>query len=114
MTDAELLATGGLCQALLVDQNFKTVITAFELSLAADMLATKADDGKKREQLYSSLWGARELLAFMQLNAEAAATIKADKPPPIEGTTDYHVEPLADSGYDDEGFPRANNNENDY
>lgn len=114
MTDQELLATGELCAALLIDQNFKTVVTMFEQSIAADMLATKAADSKKREDLYASLWGSRELLAFMQLTAEAAASIKTPKNPDTEGTTDYHVEPLADSGYDDEGFPRADNNENDY
>lgn len=113
MTDSELLATGELCAALLADQNFKTVVAQFELSLAADMLATKSCEAKKREDLYASLWGARELLAFMQLNADAAAHILSPKHPEIEGTTDYHVEPMADSGYDDEGFP-VHNNENDY
>lgn len=110
MTDSELLATGGLCAALLADQNFQSVVAQFELSLAADMLATKSSEAKKREDLYASLWGARELLAFMQLTAEAAAHIQSPKNPEQDpGTTDYHVEPR----YDDEGFPVLND-ENDY
>lgn len=110
MTDSELLATGELCAALLVNQDFKTVVVQFELSLAADMLATKPGDAKRREELYASLWGARELLSFMQLNADAAAMIQSPKNPDQDpGTTDYHVEPI----YDDEGFP-VRNNENDY
>lgn len=109
MTDQELLETGGLCAALLSDQRFQSVVAQFELSLAADMLATKSSEAKKREDLYASLWGARELLAFMQLNAEAAAQIKSPKNPDQDpGTTDYHVEPR----YDDEGFPV--HNESDY
>jgi len=105
MTDAELLATGELCAALLIDQNFKSVVLQYELSIAADMLATKAGDKDKREELYASLWGARGLLEFMQLNADAAATIKSPKNPDQDpGTTDYHVEPI----YDDEGFSVLN------
>jgi hypothetical protein len=110
MTDAELLETGELCEALLVNHNFKSIVVQYELSIAADMLATKPGDKARREELYASLWGARGLLEFMQLNVNAAATIKTPKNPDQDpGTTDYHVEPI----YDDEGFP-VHNNENDY
>jgi hypothetical protein len=102
MTDSELLATGELCSALLISADFATVVAQYEQSIAADIIATKQDDRQKREDLYSSLWGTRGLLEFMQLQASAAATIKSPKNPDEDGSvTDYHVEPL----YDDEGFP---------
>ena len=94
------------------DQSFSKVQAKYELTIAADLLATAPHESKKRESLYSTLWGARGLLNYMQLNANAAAAIKTPKTPEQDGTTDYHVEPLADSGYDDEGFPRAD--EDDY
>jgi hypothetical protein len=113
MNDTEILATGELCEALLASEGFKTVMGQYELSIAADILATKAEDKGRREELYHSLWGARGLLSFMQLNANAAASIKAPKPPEDDTTEyatpdyDFNVE------YDDEGFPRVNE-ENDY
>lgn len=109
MTDAELLATGELCQALLSSAQFATVVAQYEQSIAADIIATKQDDKQKREDLYSSLWGTRGLLEFMTLQANAAALIKSPQNPEQEGTTDYHVEEI----YDDEGFLRVDE-ENDY
>jgi hypothetical protein len=86
----------------------------YELSIAADILATKAEDKAKREELYHSLWGARGLLSYMQLNVNAAHAIKTPRPPEDDSTTDYATPDYAfDAEYDDEGFPRANN-ENDY
>jgi hypothetical protein len=86
----------------------------YELSIAADILATKADDKAKREELYHSLWGARGLLSYMQINVNAAHAIKTPRPPEDDSTTDYATPDYAfDAEYDDEGFPRANN-ENDY
>jgi hypothetical protein len=102
MTDAELLVTGELCQALLTSEQFATVVAQYEQSIAADIIATKQDDKQKREDLYSSLWGTRGLLSFMQLQANAAANIKSPIAPTQEGVTDYHSEEL----YDDEGFSR--------
>ena len=109
MTDSEILATGELCSALLISSDFAAVVAQYEQSIAADIIATKQSDKQKREDLYSSLWGTRGLLEFMKLHANAAAQIKSPKTPEQEGTTDYHVEPLYESDYDDEGFPRANN-----
>jgi hypothetical protein len=83
------------------------IIAQYEQTIASDVLATHPHETKKREQLYATLWGARGLLEFMKLNAAAAANIKAEKAPTPEGTTDYYVEPL----YDDEGFPRAEDND---
>jgi hypothetical protein len=86
----------------------------YELSIAADILATKAEDKAKREELYHSLWGARGLLSYMQINVNAAHAIKTPRPPEDDSTTDYATPDYAfDAEYDDEGFPRANN-ENDY
>jgi hypothetical protein len=86
---------------LLTSAQFADVVAQYEQSIAADIIATKQDDRQKREDLYSSLWGTRGLLEFMQLQASASAQIKAPKSPDQEeGVTDYHVEPL----YDGEGF----------
>lgn len=102
MNDTEILVTGELCAALLASSDFKTIIGQYELTIAADILATKAHEKSRREELYGTLWGARGLLEYMQLNANAAAKIKAPtNPNPEEGVTDYHVEET----YDDEGFP---------
>lgn len=104
MTDAELLATGELCAALLVSSQFATVVAQYEQSIAADIIATAQADKQKREDLYSSLWGTRGLLSFMQLQAHAAATIKDPTPPT---TTDSTTLAPDDVSYDDEGFERA-------
>jgi hypothetical protein len=91
------------------------VLGQYELSIAADILATKADDKAKREELYHSLWGVRGLLSYMQLNVNTAHAIKTPRPPEDDSTTDYATPQYDyyDGGFDDEGFPRANN-ENDY
>lgn len=114
MNDTEILATGELCAALLASDGFKTVMGQYELTIAADLLATAPHETKKREQLYASLWGTRGLLSYMKLNVDAAAMIKAPKPPEDDSTTDY-APPEYDFNveYDDEGFP-VHNNENDY
>jgi hypothetical protein len=113
MNDAEILFTGELCQSLLTSEGFKTVVAQHELAIASDMLATKGEDKARREELYWTLWGARSLLEYMQLQATAAAHIKAEKPPTEEGTTDYAQPALV--LYDDEGFEiQRANEENDY
>jgi hypothetical protein len=111
MTDGEILLTGELCQALLTSEGFKTVVAQYELTIAADILSTKADDKAKREELYFTLWGARGLREYMQLQADAASHIKAEKPPTDEGTTDYSTPSYV---YDDEGFEVRRAEENDY
>ena len=103
MTDAELLATGELCAALLSSDSFSTVVGQYELTIAADMLATAPDEHKKREHLYASLWGARGLLEFMKLNVDAAAQIKDPHYSPDTNSTTQPIEVT----YDDEGFERA-------
>lgn len=86
------------------------MVAQYEQSIAADFLATSQADKQRREELYASLWGARGLLEFMKLNAQAAAAIKDHKPPTNEdSTTGYAIS--IDEEYDDEGFLRA---ENDY
>ena len=102
MTDAELLVTGELCNALLTSAQFATVVAQYEQSIAADIIATKQEDHQKREDLYSSLWGTRGLLEFMKLHVIAAARINEPKPPNTDATTDN-----AEPSYDDEGFERG-------
>jgi hypothetical protein len=109
LNDTEILEAGALCEALLSSLQFKTIVAQYEQTIASDILATKPEDAKKREELYSSLWGTRGLLEFMLLNVSAAATIKAPKPPTDDSTTDY--EPL-EYVFDDEGF-RVLDEEND-
>jgi hypothetical protein len=90
VNDASILATGELCEALLASDRFAEVVAQYEQSIAADFLATKQDDTKKREELYASLWGARGLLEFMKLHANASVAIKQPKPPvTTEDFNDY-------------------------
>lgn len=102
MTDAELLATGELCAALLASSQFASVVAQYEQSIAADIIATAPADKQKREELYSSLWGTRGLLEFMQLTKDAAAQIK-DPSLLKDNSTTQPIEVT----YDDEGFERA-------
>jgi hypothetical protein len=92
MTDNEILETGALCEALLSSMHFKTIVAQYEMTIAADFLATKQEDKQKREDLYASLWGARGLLEYMTLNARTAAAIKdKDNQPPTDTIeTDYY------------------------
>lgn len=99
MTDEQILATGELCEALLASDSFHTVVAQYEMTIAADILATKPEDTAKREELYSSLWGARGLLEYMKLNANAAASIK-NPPPPTDSTTDLFDDHRADDELD--------------
>jgi hypothetical protein len=108
VNDTEILEAGALCEALLSSLQFKTIVAQYEQTIASDILATKPEDAKKREELYSSLWGTRGLLEFMLLNVNAAATIKAPKPPHDDSTTDYA--PI-EYDFDDEGFSRADESE---
>jgi hypothetical protein len=87
LNDSDILATGGLCEALLASDKFRTVVAQYEMTIASDFLATKAEDKARREELYASLWGARGLLEFMELNARAATAIRQPQPP-IDSTTD--------------------------
>lgn len=104
---------GELCEALLRNQEFATIVEKYKLSIAADMIATKPEDHLKREGLYHSLWGVVGLYEYMQKTAETAAYIKAEKPPTEEGTTDYAQPALV--SYDDEGFEiQRADEENDY
>ncbi len=104
MKDNEILATGTLCAALLVSSDFKQVVSWYEQSIAAAFLSTGPGDTTKREELYANLWGARDLLTFIETTAAAAKAITEPKPP---STT----EPDA-SEYDDEGFERADYEQN--
>lgn len=113
MTDSELLVIGELCQALLTSSQFSEVVAQFEQSIAADIISTKPDEAAKRERLYASLWGSRDLMSFMKLNADAAATIKEPKPP-TDDTTEYATPSYAfDEQYDDEGFSVSQTEENE-
>lgn len=103
MTDAELLSTGELCAALLISAQFKTVIQRYEQSISADFLATKHNETEKREELYSNLSGAHDLLRFIELTAAASAQIKDPKNPSEDNSTTQLIEVT----YDDEGFERA-------
>lgn len=87
------------------------MVSQYELTIASDILSTKAEDKAKREDLYHTLWGARGLLQYMQLQASAAAHIKAEKPPTEDGTTDYDSPALV--SYDDEGFEHRADEENE-
>lgn len=78
MNDQEILVKGELCLALLTSTHFTTILGEYELTIAADLLATAPHEAKKREHLYATLWGARGLLSYMKLNADAAAKLKAD------------------------------------
>lgn len=80
MNDNEILVTGELCEALLSSSKFIDIVGKYELTIAADFLATAPADKAKREELYASLWGARGLLEFMKLNANAAASIRNPNP----------------------------------
>lgn len=91
-----MLVTGELCDALLRSMNFKTIVAQYELTIAADFLATKQDDKTKREELYMSLWGTRGLLAYMQLNADAAAAIKNPPIPEEDYVTTDEFDPRDD------------------
>lgn len=97
MNDNEILATGELCEALLASSKFTTIVAQYELTIAADFLATAPADKSKREELYASLWGARGLLEYMKLNANAAAAIREPKPP-----TDSTTDPVAVEDFDDQ------------
>jgi hypothetical protein len=113
LNDTEILVTGELCQALLSSAQFATIVAQYEQSIAADIIATKPDDQKKREELYNSLWGTRGLLVFMQLHANAAATIKEPKPE-TDITKEYTLPQYDfDEAYDNEGFSRDQES-NDY
>lgn len=94
MTDEEILETGELCAALLSSNRFSDIVAKYELTIAADILATAPDASKRREELYASLWGARGLLEFMKLNADAAGAILASKQPSNE---DAH--PVSTNGF---------------
>lgn len=95
---------GELCQSLLTSSQFAEVIAAHEQSIAADIISTKADEAPKRERLYASLWGARDLLSFMKLNADAAARIKSPTEP-TDVTKEYAQPSYAfEEEYDAEGF----------
>lgn len=95
MNDNEILAKGELCEALLASADFTTILGQYELTIAADLLATAPHEQKKREQLYATLWGARGLLEFMTLNVKAAAAIKAqyDQPHITTDEAAYEYEP---------------------
>ena len=72
MNDNDILATGTLCAALLVSSDFKQVVSWYEQSIAAAFLSTGSGDTAKREELYANLWGARDLLTFIETTAAAA------------------------------------------
>jgi hypothetical protein len=111
--DQEKLLLGELCEGLLRSQEFETIVAQYKLSIAADMIATQPHETKKREGLYHTLWGITGLQEFMQLTANTASHIKAEKPPQEEGVTDY-AQP-ARVLYDDDGFElQISDEENDY
>lgn len=69
------------------------------MTIASDILSTAPADKAKREELYASLWGARGLLEYMKLNANAAASIR-EPLPPTDSTTDPIG--LVNDDYDDQ------------
>lgn len=109
MNDNEILVTGELCEALLASNHFSIILAQYELTIAADLLATAPHEARKREGLYATLWGARGLLSYMKLNAEAASKIKSDfnkTPVTTDETASYEYEPddprdLQEDEYDD-------------
>ena len=106
ITDNEILVTGELCEALLASDKFTTIIAQYELTIAADILATAPQETKKRESLYATLWGARGLLEFMKVNMNAAQTIKNEHQQP-------HVT-TEDAAYEYDGEQRDETEEDDY
>lgn len=94
------MATGELCEALLVSHQYSTIVAQYEMTIAADILSTAPADKAKREELYASLWGARGLLEYMKLNASAAASIRDNANSPTDSTIDP-VE-VATDDYDDQ------------
>lgn len=77
LTEDDFIELGARGLELLLSANFNEFVTRFEKQTADAMIATKADDSKEREKLYSELLGLRAFISFVQEAVKVAQDIKA-------------------------------------
>jgi hypothetical protein len=76
VTEDDFLELGARGLELLLSSNFNDFTTRFETQTADAMLATKAEDSREREKLYSELLGLRAFISFVRDAVEVAQKIK--------------------------------------
>ena len=65
MTEDEKIELGGFCASLLSSPDFNRVISEFDKSYCAEMLATKPGDRDQRENIYHTWNGAKTFIGFL-------------------------------------------------
>lgn len=65
MTEDEVIVLGQYCENLKQQENFTTLVKQFETQTIEFLLTTKPEDKEKREQIYASMNGVRDLLGLM-------------------------------------------------
>ena len=71
MNDDTISALGGFCTELLSSEDFQALVAMYSQQCAADILQTKPNETKAREQIYASYLGFEGFLALTRKFAEA-------------------------------------------
>jgi hypothetical protein len=66
-----ILGLGAFCQELLGSEAFSALTQMYSQQCAADILSTKPEEGKNREQIYAAYMGFEGFLALAKKFADA-------------------------------------------
>ena len=78
MTKEEIVGLGEYCDGLLKQDNFTKLIGLFETQTVQHLLNTKPEEKQKREDVFASFNGVRDLLGLMKIYIDAKNEIIAE------------------------------------
>jgi len=83
LTDDQTIELGRFCEALKLHPQFNVLIKQFELQIVHGICATEPHEQKKREGIYASFCGVRDLLAHMDTVAMQAVKLTTPEAPAV-------------------------------
>lgn len=96
LPDDDKIALGDYCDEVMRDERFAVITNLFETATVQQLLSTKPQDRGKRDELFFSIRGVRDLLSLMaQLVAEKNRLLDPT-PKPSEDDIDEAVDDVDD------------------
>jgi hypothetical protein len=95
LNDQLILELGGFCKELLGSDAFNALTQLYSQQCAADILQSKPEDAKSREQIYAAYLGFEGFLALTKKFSDAHAALTSE-PAPEDTTDDPRVHDIYD------------------
>lgn len=81
LSEDEIIELGNFCEALRLHPQWNALIKTFELQIVDHMMSTEPHESKKREGVYASCLGVRDLISHMKVFVETKQKILDQQQP---------------------------------